>query len=361
MLPAWRSRLAQGLHRAWRRRGFVAFALRPLSWLTLAVTSLKARAYRTGHKSAYRADVPVIVIGNLYVGGTGKTPLLLATLEALRARGWHPGVVSRGYGVDVGATPKVGRGAQVTAGGFGDEPALIARESRVPVAVHPRRGAAAAALLAAFPEVDILLADDGLQHLALARDIEILVEDERGIGNGLILPAGPLRESAARRRRVDRIVRNLSAPSSMEESSSAPTGVTLMRVTPAGARRLSDGHTLSLDALGASAARIVAVAGIGQPERFFSGLRLAGLELAGTLALPDHFDYADAPFRQLAADIILMTEKDAVKCQGFDDDRLWAVPVKVALSDPDFFDWLHVRARARGRQLDPSRHGHTLA
>ena len=133
--------------------------------------------------------MPVVVIGNVYVGGTGKTPMVIATVEG-RARGFNPGVVSRGYGAKIGPEPRVGQGAALAASAFGDEPALIARASGAPVSVHPKRALAAQALLRAHPDVDVIVSDDGLQHLALARDVEIVVQDERGIGNGRLLPAG---------------------------------------------------------------------------------------------------------------------------------------------------------------------------
>ncbi len=174
----------------WSRRGVPSTLLLPLSWL---YGRLSARRLRAGARTAWKAPVPVVVVGNILVGGTGKTPVTIAVCQALQARGWHPGIVSRGYGVTVGPEPRLS-----DAGGdaprLGDEPALIHTATGAPVAVHPRRARAAATLLAAHPEVDVLIADDGLQHTALARDLELIVQDGRGVGNGRLLPAGPLRE-----------------------------------------------------------------------------------------------------------------------------------------------------------------------
>ncbi|WP_345251485.1 tetraacyldisaccharide 4'-kinase, partial [Pigmentiphaga soli] len=197
------------LQRQWQHGGWLSATLTPLSWLAALAVRLKRAAYRHGWRRAERLDVPVVVIGNIYVGGTGKTPLLLALAAGLRARGWQPGVVSRGYGAEVGPQPRVGRG-RLDPALFGDEPALIAREAGVPVAVHPRRVLAARALRGACPEVDVILADDGLQHLPLARDDEIAVQDGRGVGNGRLLPAGPLREPPSRLAEVDAIVTNVT-------------------------------------------------------------------------------------------------------------------------------------------------------
>lgn len=354
--------MAARLHQAWQTRGLTSIVLRPLSWLAHALAAGKQLAYRRGWKHAYRSRLPVIVVGNLYVGGTGKTPFLLAAIAALQARGWHPGVVSRGYGVRIEGSPRTGRG-RLDATQFGDEPSLIASETGVPVSVHPSRALAVQALVERFPQVDVILSDDGLQHLALARDIEILLEDARGLGNGLMLPAGPLREPAARRAKVDAIVRNIGSDAleTLPNDDCARPRLVHMQVLPALARRLSDGAANVLQELGRPGSRIAAAAGIGQPERFFESLRRAGVTLVQTLSLPDHFDYATSPFEGVDAEIILVTGKDAVKCADLHDSRLWVVPVSVQFSDPFFFDWLHRRLLECRRDLDTSPHGYTTA
>lgn len=290
------------LERQWRQGGWLSTLLRPLAALTGLVVARKRNAYLTGARAAWRAPVPVVVVGNIYVGGTGKTPVVIEVVRQLQARGWTPGVVSRGYGVDVGAAPRVGQG-QLAAADYGDEPALIARATGAAIAVHPHRPRAVQALLRAHPGVDVVVSDDGLQHLALARDVEIVVQDERGVGNGRLLPVGPLREPAQRLADVDAIVTNAGRPR--------------------------------------------AAAGIGNPARFFQTLEQAGIRPAHTLALPDHYAYAQSPFTALDADLILVTAKDAIKCAALDDPRLWAVQVGTRLSDPDFGDWLSATLRAR--------------
>jgi tetraacyldisaccharide 4'-kinase len=277
------------------------------------------------------------------VGGTGKTPFLLELIAALQARGWHPGVVSRGYGVRVGPVPRVGQGL-LDAREFGDEPALIARTSGAPIAVHPRRALAALALRRAHPEVDVVLSDDGLQHLALARDVEIVVQDGRGVGNGRLLPAGPLREPASRLATVDAVVTNLTGQVLPPLSPVAVAGTRqlAMQLVARDLRRATDGAVMPLHAIPAEA-RIAAAAGIGHPERFFATLRQAGIEPILTLALPDHHDYAVSPFNDVDAQYILVTDKDAVKCGHLNDPRIWAVTVSAHLSDPTFIDWLETR------------------
>lgn len=360
------------LQRQWQTGGWLSALLTPLSWVTGAVVAGKATAYRQGWKQAIRIDVPVIVIGNLYVGGTGKTPFLLATLDGLRARGWTPGVISRGYGAQPfdkrsADVPRTGQGV-LDAALFGDEPALIAREANVPVAVHPRRALAAQALRRDFPAVDVIVSDDGLQHLALARDVEVIVQDARGVGNGRLLPAGPLREPAARRNTVDVVVTNLTGSGDAAPSvndSRRPRQLT-MRLVARHLRRVTDGEIRPLTWLAAgdlgdaskageaseaiAPLRIGAAAGIGHPDRFFATLRRAGIHPVVTRALPDHFDYASSPFSDMAVDVLLVTDKDAVKCGHLNDPRIWAVAVSAHLSDPTFFDWLDTRL-----------HGHTPA
>ncbi|MCP2515787.1 MAG: tetraacyldisaccharide 4'-kinase [Achromobacter mucicolens] len=371
-----KTRRASLLARQWQRGGWLSTALRPLSALTAWAVARKRERYTRGAKVAYRAPVPVVVIGNIYVGGTGKTPMVIATVENLRARGYTPGVVSRGYGVKVGPHPRVGLG-DLEAARFGDEPALIARATGAPVSIHPRRALAAQALLDAHPRVDVIVSDDGLQHLALARDIEIVVQDQRGVGNRRLLPAGPLREPASRLADVDAVVTNIGTPdagpavslsvsdtplsvSDTLEARSQPDG-RLPRVSDTGsplprqvqmwlepglARHIGGRDMQPLSAF-AGQPRVAAAAGIGNPERFFTTLRAAGITLSATLPLPDHHDYATSPFQALDADVILVTAKDAIKCGALNDPRLWEVPVQAAFSDPALFDWLADALRAR--------------
>lgn len=360
-----KTRRASLLARQWQRGGWLSTALRPLSALTAWAVERKRARYASGAKVSYRPPVPVVVIGNIFVGGTGKTPMVIATVENLRARGYTPGVVSRGYGVKVGPHPRVGLG-DLEAARFGDEPALIARATGAPVCIHPKRALAAQVLLQAHPKVDVIVSDDGLQHLALARDIEIVVQDQRGVGNRRLLPAGPLREPASRLADVDAVVTNIGTPGNSlavsdtldapsqhdgrlprvsDTASSRPRQVQ-MWLEPGLARHIGAHATQPLSAF-AGQPRIAAAAGIGNPERFFATLRAAGITLSATLPLPDHHDYATSPFQALDADVILVTAKDAIKCGALNDPRLWEVPVQAAFSDPRLFDWLADALRAR--------------
>lgn len=308
------------LLQAWQRRGLLACALLPVSLVFRLLAGLRRLLFRSGLLKSTRLPVPVVIVGNIFIGGTGKTPLTIWLVQELRQAGFTPGVISRGYGSrHEHPTPVTGGSSPAD---VGDEPVLIAARTQCPVMVGRKRVEAAQALLARHPEVDIIVSDDGLQHYALQRDVEIVLCDERGNGNGWVLPAGPLREPASRRR--DFTVVNAPA---LPETMARPA----YRMLLAGdtAERLCDRtQTLALSSL--PAARIWAAAGIGNPARFFSMLEKAGVQ-ASTLALPDHYDFAGNPFADIEADIILLTEKDAVKCTQIDmlknDPRLWVVPV----------------------------------
>ena len=316
------------LTRAWLRRGPLACALWPVSMLFRGLSAVRAGLYRAGLKKSERLPVPVIVVGNIFIGGTGKTPLTIWLATALLEAGFKPGIISRGHGRSDSAAQQVGPGS--SAAEVGDEPLLIARRTGCPVMVGRARAAAGRALLAAHPEVNVLIADDGLQHYALARDIEIMLFDARGAGNGWLLPAGPLREPPTRRRDFTVVNAAELSPALRANVGGQPFQ---MRLLGQVAERLAAPHEqLALGALAGK--RIVAAAGIGNPGRFFGMLRAAGLEI-GELPLPDHHDFLDQPFDGVDAEIILITEKDAVKCAQIEklkhDPRLWVVPVTAQL------------------------------
>jgi tetraacyldisaccharide 4'-kinase len=270
----------------------------------------------------------VLVVGNIFIGGTGKTPLTIWLAETLLAAGFRPGIISRGHG-GAGSAPRPVT-ADALAGEVGDEPLLIARRTGCPVMVGRDRPAAGRALLAAHPDVNVIISDDGLQHYALQRDIEIVLFDGRGAGNGWLLPAGPLREPVSRKR--DFTVVNAPA---LTPPLAAAVGAAPFRMQLAGQvaeRMMARGERIALKDL--AGRRLAAAAGIGNPERFFAMLRAQGLAFAA-VPLPDHHDFLDQPFAHVDADIILITEKDAVKCGQIEnlknDPRLWVVPVTAQL------------------------------
>ncbi len=312
--------------RHWYRLSALSLALWPLSLVYRALVALRRSAYRSGVLSAVRLPVPVIVVGNIVVGGTGKTPLVLALAAMLQRSGRKPGIVSRGYRGSAPASMAVD--AHNSADLVGDEPLLLARDSGCPVWIGRERATAALGLLAAHPECDVLILDDGLQHYRLARDIEIAVEDERGNGNGLLLPAGPLREPAARR--VDARVVN-SAPAGNHESS--------FRMDLQGDTFFSlQQPTVGIVAAALAGRKLHAVAGIGNPQRFFDHLARLGLKTVNH-PFPDHHAYAAGELDFAGCEALLMTGKDAVKCEAFARAHWYALRVEAELA-PAFFDYI---------------------
>lgn len=307
----------------WRGRGPRAWLLLPVGLIFFLLAALRRSAYRTGLLHSERMPVPVVVIGNIVAGGAGKTPLTLWLAQRLIALGRKPGIVSRGYGRSGGGVREVGAG-EAAATEVGDESLLLARRSGCPVYVGGERTAAARTLLAAHPECDLILCDDGLQHYRLQRDIEIAVVDRRGLLNGWPLPAGPLREPAGRLATVDAVVLH-------ERAMTCAVPVFRMRLEGARFYRL-DAPAVWSDAAALAWLRLHAVAGIGEPQRFFDHLAALGLSCE-THAFPDHHAYA-ATDLQFAGDAILTTEKDALKCAGLATLPIWVLPVD-AVVDPD--------------------------
>ena len=299
----------------WYQGHPLGLLLAPLSWLYCAAAALRAWAFRRGWLASSAAGVPVIVVGNLTVGGTGKTPLVIWLVDWLRRRGHRPGIASRGYGGRAGAEP-----LDVAAGGdpalTGDEPLLLARHTGVPVVVSRDR-VAAARRLAALHGCDVVVTDDGLQHYRLRRDLEILVIDgDRRLGNGRCLPAGPLREPARRMRSADLIIVNGGGDRDHAG----------MWLVPGDAVNLADpGRTRPIDAF--RGRPVTAVAGIGHPRRFFAMLSALGLEV-DPRPYPDHHRFQPADLALWPPGPVLMTEKDAVKLAGLAEPRHWYVPVQ---------------------------------
>lgn len=301
--PTRPSTWQQALLRSWGQRTLLGWLLWPLSLIMGGLVRLRQGLYLSGMFQRESLSVPVVVVGNVIAGGAGKTPVVMALVEHLRARGLRPGVISRGHGRHRNDCQEVGPSSLPHE--VGDEPCLVQRRTGVPVFVARRRIEAARALLARHPDTDVLISDDGLQHLALGRDIEICVFDDRGLGNGWLLPAGPLREPWPRY--VDLVLHTGAHP--------AFSGLRSRRALADHAVR-ADGQRVALSELAARSRQgqaIWALAGIAQPQVFFDMLEAQGLVLTGTLALPDH-DHLEATSLATIPDALLLcTEKDAVK------------------------------------------------
>ena len=294
--------------------------LLPLSWLYGLVSGGIRLCYKLGLKRAWRAPVPVVVVGNLTAGGNGKTPVVIWLVEQLQQRGIRVGVVSRGYGGKAATYPLL-LTADTTTAEAGDEPVLIFQRTGVPVAVSPVRSDAVKAILA-HHDVQIIVTDDGLQHYRLARDVEIVVIDGvRRFGNGWWLPAGPMRERAGRLKSVDATIVNGGV---------ARPGEIPMHLEPGLAVNLRTGERRDV----AQLPDIVAMAGIGHPPRFFATLEACGARPQKCVALADHqsLTYSDVSALVAAGQTLVMTEKDAVKCRAFADDNWWYLPVDAHLS-----------------------------
>ncbi len=344
-MTASRERLLQQWFRP--RPGPLACGLRPAAALYGVLQGLDRRRRERLARRLPQPAVPVVVVGNLVVGGAGKTPTTIALVQLLQQAGWHPGIVSRGYGRRGGAIVAVGPAADPRQ--VGDEPLLIQRRTGAPVYVGRDRRRAALALLQRHADVDVIVADDGLQHRQLRRDVEVVVFDERGLGNGWLLPAGPLRERCARAPGPRMLVLY-----NHDRASTAWPGASARR-------RLGDAVPLAAWLAGSregaqplAALRghpLLALAGIAVPERFFAALQAQGLSIE-RLALPDHHDYVGPPPWPPGTREIVTTEKDAVKLQRFAAGQATIRVVGLDLLLPDDFsaELLERLARARARE-----------
>ncbi len=339
------------LEQYWYTKNLLSVSLLPVSWLFCVATILRRNLYQLSNRVRPRLPMPVIVVGNISVGGAGKTPLVIWLAELLKSNGYRPGIISRGYGGKVGSCPQwVKRESDPIE--VGDEPVLIAMRTGCPTVVAPRRIDAVCALLKRGA-CDVLISDDGLQHYGLVRDIEIAVIDgDRGLGNGWCLPAGPLRERPARLREVDFVVTH-GAPGAGQHTMNL-CGERLVNLrSPSIERSLDDFQHRSVHA----------VAGIGHPARFFNLLTARGLNIHAHV-FPDHHHYVPQDLEFGDARPVLMTEKDAVKCRAFAKTQYWYLPVW-AVTDArlaqQVLDTLQVRrdaiARMQTRTTETNPHG----
>lgn len=309
-------------HTAWRRRGPLAWALWPLSLLYGALVRLRRALYTTGLLRQHSAGIPVIVVGNVIAGGAGKTPVTLAVVRHLRQCGLTVGIVSRGYGRSTQDCREARPDSP--ADSVGDEPALLARASAAPVFVARTRIDAVRALRARYPATQVIVCDDGLQHLALARDVELCVFNDEGTGNGFLLPAGPLREPWPRK--VDMVLHAGARP-----AGSAPAFALQRRL--ATHAHNAHGERIALTAL--RGRPLHALAAVARPADFFAMLQTRGLTLAMTEALPDHYNFESWSGMDSNAEALICTEKDAVKLWALRPDA-WAVPLEISIAEGFF-------------------------
>lgn len=319
--------MANWLQKQWLKFTFWHILLIPLSWVFGVVTAVRRWLYSCGWLKSVRLSVPVVVIGNINVGGTGKTPLVIWLAEQLQLAGYKPGIISRGYGGNIKQVAEV----MAFSNPFevGDEPVLIAARTSCPVFVCANRVEAGRVLLATYPTCNILISDDGLQHYRLQRDVEIVVYDSvNGFGNGTLLPAGPLRESISRLETVDAVVSNGSIVTNGLLPAVKPIEMQLESTTFYNALD----NRITSDAQAFLHQKVLAIAGIGNPGRFFKQLQQLGLDFQSR-AYSDHHAFNVKDFEGIEADVVVMTEKDAVKCRSFAKPKFWVLPVSAVIKN----------------------------
>ena len=334
----------------WERRGPTALLLWPLSWVYGWVLRVGKLIHDLGLSNRQPAPVPIIIVGNIRVGGTGKTPIVIVLAQSLSQLGWKPGIISRGYGsVQISPTQVHSDSDPMQ---VGDEPVLIAKrtQDQFPIWVFPKRQQSIRALLQHSPDVNVIISDDGLQHRGLARwpareggrDIEFVVRDGRGEGNGFLLPAGPLRESTDRGRDATLFTESVNNHKSglLDEYFIGRRAFTLLGTLGTPYQLINSGNTQTFTKMNEqfSADQIISIAALGNPQRFFTALQKQGIT-GRRLALPDHASYSPEFFNDIKAQCILITEKDAVKCAAISDERIWVVPLNLNLPD-NLVDWL---------------------
>jgi tetraacyldisaccharide 4'-kinase len=325
------------LQNHWYRITSLHLILYPVSLVFRVLVTLRRELYLSGFLSSHQLLLPVIVVGNISVGGTGKTPLTLALAQQLIERGWHPLILSRGFGRNISSPQPVSLSS--TAAQVGDEPLLMARRDICPVWVGANRVATAHAALQACPQCNVVLCDDGLQHYRLQRDVEIAVIDgTRRFGNGLMLPAGPLREPVSRLQSVDAIVVNGGDAAANEYAMSLGGEIFYNLLNPEQTAAPADFKMPNVHA----------VAGIGNPQRYFQHLETLGIPFTPH-AFPDHHPYRAADLSFSNCDAILLTEKDAVKCAAFADARYWVLRVNAQI-DPALTDHILRKIDSHGHQ-----------
>ena len=333
----------------WERRGPTSLVLWPLSWLYGLVNHGLDLIDDLNLRKRKTQVVPIIIVGNIRVGGTGKTPIVIALAERLAHMGWRPGIISRGYGATVTTSPILVNSASDPSQ-VGDEPVLIAKRTKdqFPIWIHPKRVQSIRSLLRRDPSVNVIISDDGLQHRSLVRwpareggrDVELVVRDQRGEGNGFLLPAGPLREFATRERDATLMTGINTSASHVDEyflgrrafKLNSQLGIPFQLINP------SNTQPLSAIANAYLPNKIAAVAAIGNPQRFFDDLLSYDIA-AKTIGLPDHSPFTPQFFREINVECILITEKDAVKCSLIYDERIWVVPMILEIPNA-LADWL---------------------
>jgi len=330
--------------RAWRHQSaFYYLVLIPLSWVFSVIVLLRQLSYKTGLLPSYLLPVPVIIVGNINMVGSGKTPVVMWLVEQLKKEGFQPGVISRGYGVKNSTPTGVQQGD--LAAKVGDEPLLIARRVGCPVWVGQNRADAGEALLKAHPECDVIISDDGLQHYRLQRNIELVVADQQTSVDKKLLPAGPLREPFSRLKTVDAVICNGTKTmagafeTQLESQTLYNLANSALKVPPAH----FDGKA------------ITALAGIGKPERFFDYLKGLGLA-AKQLSFEDHHAFTSQDLDDIKCDALIMTEKDAVKCEIFAKAHYWVLPV-TAKMDTELLPMILEKLKASQHEINNRKKG----